>query len=152
MVTRLATALLTALLLAGCNAEDDLQMSYQHTIQVGLYSLHTRRDTALTQFQAWGVGREDTLLIDQGVVSSFFLNVNMGSDHTDFVLRTQTLQDDVHFDYATHPKPVSGIAGVAMEVELTGVTHTKTFIDSAEVREPWIRYNENVENVALYVY
>lgn len=139
-------------LLPSCNAEDDMQLSYQHTIQVGFYSMHTHRDTVLTKVQIWGEGREDSLLVNQTQVGQFYLNVNMSAERVDYVVKTQTLQDDLGFDYRLHPTAVSGIAGVAMEVELLGVDHTRTFMDSVGITNPWIHYNENEENVAIYVY
>ncbi len=141
-----------ALLLASCNADDDIQLSYQHTAQVGLYSAHTRNDTTLRQVQIFGVGREDSLLYDTDAAGSLFLNLNLNRCTTEFVFRTQTLEDDLFFRYTAQKVPVSGSAGIAMEITLDSVGHTSTFIDSVAVVRPQIRYNESLENVQIFIY
>lgn len=135
-----------------CNAEDDLQLSYQHTVQVGLYSIHTHNDTTLTDVKIYGVGREDSLLYDSEVIGSLFLNLNLNRCTTEFVFRTMTLEDDLFFRYSKQKEPVSGSSGIAMEITLDSVGHTSTFIDSVAIVNKKIRYNESLENVRLYIY
>ena len=147
------TAVLAVLAsLVACNAEDDLQLSYQHTVQVGLYSRHTHNDTTLTSAQIYGVGREDSMLYDVESVSSLFLNLNLSRCTTEYVFRTQTLEDDLFFSYHKQKVPVSGSSGIAMEIKLDSVGHTTTFVDSIAVVEPNIRYNESLENIQIYIY
>ncbi len=143
---------LTAALLVSCNNDDDVQLSYQHTVQVGLYSMHTHNDTTLSDVQIYGIGREDSLLYDESSVGSLFLNMRMAHDTTEFVFRTQTLEDDLFFRYSKRLVPVSGTAGIAMEITLDSVGHTSTFIDSVAIVYDKIKYNESRENVQLFVY
>lgn len=152
VVARAMVALMLIGCLWGCNAEDDLQLSYQHTVQVGLYSRHTHNDTTLMAVQVYGVGREDSLLYDVESVGSLFLNLNLSRCTTEYVFRTQTLEDDIFFGYHKQKVPVSGSSGIAMEVTLDTVGHTTTFIDSIAVVEPVIRYNESLENIQIYIY
>lgn len=144
--------IVTMFLLSSCNNEDDVQLSYQHTVQVGLYSMHTHNDTTLTEIQVYGIGREDSLLYDVEHTGSLYLNMNMGRDTTEFVMKTQTLEDDLFFTYHKELVPVSGSAGIAMEITIDSVAHTSTFIDSVAVVYNKVKYNESRENVQLFVY
>ncbi len=146
------SALMPAMLLWACNNDDDVQLSYQHTVQVGLYSMHTHNDTTLSTVQIFGVGREDSLLYDVTTCSDMFLNLNLKRDTTEFVFRTQTLEDDLFFSYTKRLSPVSGSAGIAMEITLDSVGHTSTFIDSVAIVYDKIKYNESRENVQIFVY
>lgn len=135
-----------------CNNDDDVQLSYQHTVQVGLYSMHTHNDTTLTDVKIYGVGREDSLLYDEASLGSLFLNMRMANDTTEFVFKTQTLEDDLFFSYTKRLVPVSGTAGIAMEITLDSVGHTNTFIDSVAIVYDKVKYNESRENVQIFVY
>lgn len=148
----LVATLAALTMLASCNNEDDVQLSYQHTVQVGLYSMHTHNDTSLTAVQIYGVGRSDSLLYDEDAVSSLFLNMRMAHDTTEFVFRTQTLEDDLFFTYSRQLVPVSGTAGIAMEITLDSVGYTNTFIDSVAIVYNKVKYNESRENVQIFVY
>ena len=147
-----SAALAASALLVSCNNDDDVQLSYQHTVQVGLYSMHTHNDTTLTDVKIYGVGREDSLLYDEASIGSLFLNMRMDHDTTEFVFQTQTLEDDLFFSYTTRLVPVSGTAGIAMEITLDSVGHTSTFIDSVAIVYNKIKYNESRENVQIFVY
>ena len=152
ILTMLSATLAAAFALAACNAEDDMQLSYQHTVQAGLYSMHTHNDTTLTQVQIFGIGREDSLLYDVETIGKLFLNLNLSRCTTEFVFCTQTLQDDLFFTYRKQKEPVSGSSGIAMELTLDSVGHTTTFIDSIAIVESKIRYNESLENIQIFVY
>ena len=59
---------------------DDMRLSYQHTVQFGIYSTNTKADTTLTNFSARGFG-EDSLLYDkEASVTQIFLNANLNAD------------------------------------------------------------------------
>lgn len=146
------TFLVVAFMLCACNNGDDMLLSYQHTVQIGLYSRSTHNDTTLTQVQIYGVGREDSLLYDEESVSSLFLNLNMNEDSTKYVFKTQTLQDELFFTYTKHLSPVSGSGGITMELTLDSVGYTSVFIDSVAVSYSEINYNESRENVQIFVY
>ncbi len=147
-----ATTLFATLILFSCNSDDDMQLSYQHTVQVGLYSVHTLNDTSLTEVEIYGVGREDSLLYDEESLSSLFLNMNLNADTTEFVFKTQTLQDDLFFRYTKKLESVSGSSGIAMQITIDSVGHTTTFIDSVAIVNKHVNYNESLENVQIFVY
>ena len=145
-------ALIGAGLLGSCNSDDDALLSYQHTIQVGLYSMHTGNDTTLSDFSVYGIGREGIAIYDTTSLHSMYLNLNMHRCTTEFILKTQTLVDNMFVSYHKSLTPVSGSAGIAMEITIDSVGHTQTFIDSSVVVYKEIKYNESLENVRLYVY
>ena len=146
------SAFIATAALVSCNNDDDVQLSYQHTVQVGLYSMHTHNDTTLSDVQIFGVGREDSLLYDVKSAGSLFLNMRMAHDTTEFIFRTQTLEDDIFFIYSRQLVPVSGSAGISMEISLDSVGYTSTFIDSVAVVHDKVKYNESRENVQIFVY
>lgn len=134
-----------------CN-DNDMQLSYQHTAQIGIYSKHTKKDTVLTAVKIYGIGREDSLLYDVESIESLFLNLNMNRCTTQFVFKTQTLQDELFFSYAKRLEPVSGSGGITMQIHLDSVGHTQTFIDSVSIVNADIKYNESLENVQIFIY
>lgn len=138
-------------LFAACD-DDDIQLSYQHTVQVSLYSMHTHNDTVLTNVKIYGVGREDSLLYDVDEIGALFLNLNLKQNTTQFVFKTQTLQDELLFCYNQHLEPISGSGGIGVQLHLDSVGHTSVFIDSVSVVYPDIKYNESLENVQVFVY
>ncbi len=149
---RILASVLVILVLQACNNTDDMLMSYQHTVQVGLYSRSTHNDTTLTNVQVYGIGREDSLLYDTESVSTLFLNMNMNADTTKYVFKTQTLQDELFFSYRKRLSPVSGSGGITMELTLDSVGHTNVFIDSVSISYAEVNYNESIENVQIFVY
>lgn len=137
--------------LTSCD-DDDIQLSYQHTVQVSLYSMHTHKDTVLTNVKIYGVGREDSLLYDVDKIGALFLNLNLKQNTTQFVFKTQTLQDELFFSYKQRLEPISGSAGIGVQLHIDSVGHTSVFIDSVSVVYPDIKYNESLENVQVFVY
>ena len=132
-------------------SNDDMLLSYQNTLQVGFYSSHTHNDTTLTSVQAYGVGN-DSLLYDVDEIGELYLNLNMNADSTTFVIRTQTLQDELFVAYSKSLTPVSGSGGITMELRVDSISHTNVFIDSVSVVKAWVNYNESYENVQIFVY
>lgn len=126
-------------------------LSYQNTVQVGIYSRHTLNDTVLTYVSAYGIGREDSLLYDTADVSTLFLNLNMKSDSTSFIVKSQTLQDRISFYYRKHVEPVSGSGGITMEFNIDSIAIVGGFIDSAAITYSGVNYNESLENVKIFV-
>lgn len=144
-------AAVAATLVTACNG-DDMLLSYQHTVQIGIYSTHTHADTVLTQVQIYGIGREDSLLYDEPSLSAAFLNLNLKRDTTEYIFRTQTLQDNLFFRYRKSLEPVSGSGGLTINLRIDSVGYTNTFIDSVAIVHPEVNYNESLENVKIFVY
>ena len=131
----------------------DICLSNQNAAQVGLYSAysHSDKDTVLTNLYVLGIGREDSLLYDSGSLSKMFLPLSMHADTTAYLVKVKTLIDTVWFTYNRDLTYVSGDCGMAVEIELDTIWFTGRFIDSVSIIQPFIRYNENVENIKLYI-
>ena len=147
----LCLAAMAATFITACNG-DDMLLSYQHTVQIGIYSTHTHADTVLTQVQIYGVGREDSLLYDAETLSDAFLNLNLKRDTTEYIFRTQTLQDNLFIRYRKSLEPVSGSGGLTINLHIDSIGYTNTFIDSIAIVRPGVNYNESLENVQIFVY
>lgn len=159
-LARIIFAVIVALSLClACNPEDDRLLSYQHTVQVGLYSAHTHHDTTLINVSIWGAGhrdtastKPDTILYRYDQVGAFFLNLNMNSDTTQFFIKSRTLVDKITFYYNSKLVPVSGAGGITVEMELDSVKHTNQCIHSSKLVYKPIKYKEDRENVQLFIY
>ncbi|MCQ2204703.1 MAG: DUF6452 family protein [Bacteroidales bacterium] len=153
MNVRLITILgIVLFMIAACNDDEGMLLSYQHSVQVGVYSRHTGNDTTLTEVKVYGIGREDSLLYDEPAVKEFFLNLNMHQDTTRFAIQTHSISDELTFIYSRHTKPASGSAGITMEMKVDSVSSAYVFIDSVAITYPYIKYNESIENVQIYIY
>lgn len=164
-IARFILALMVVVaILESCNPEDDRLLSYQHTVQVGFYSAYTKKDTVLVNVRVWGENRpnneyvqSDTLLYDYNEdktesINKLFLNLNMNADSTVFFLKSRTLVDRLSFYYTKSLEPVSGAGGITMEMRIDTMYHTQQNIISAEIVHKPIKYNEDRENVKLYIY
>jgi len=129
-------------------------LSNQNAAQAGLYSSYHSGDvdTMLNDLYILGIGREDSLLYDSAHVSELFLPLSMHSDTTGFIVRVRTLTDTLWFSYTRDLSYVSGECGMAVEMNIDTVWHTDRFLDSVAIIQPLIRYNENVENIKIYIY
>lgn len=146
-----AMALLFVLALAACN-EDDMVLSYQHSVQVGLRSMHTKRDTVLTDIKIYGVGKADSLVHDSKAGELFML-LDLNRDTTQFrlVLHKYT-EEMITFCYHKKLEPVAGGNGMAAHITLDTVMTTSMIVDSLAIENREIKYNENKTNVSFYVY
>ena len=137
-----------------CNEMGGICLSNQNAAQVGLYSSyhHGDVDTVLTNLYIAGIGREDSLVYDSATVSDLFLPLSMHRDTTGFIIKVKTLIDTLWFAYSRNLTYVSGDCGMAVEIDVDTVWFTDRFLDSVVIIQPLIRYNENVENIKLYIY
>jgi hypothetical protein len=131
----------------------DICLSNQNSAQVGLYSAFSKvdKDTVLTDLYILGVGREDSLLYDSVSLNKLFLPLSMHSDTSTFLIKVKTLLDTIWFVYDRNLTYVSGDCGMAVEIELDTVWFSDRFIDSVAIIQPFIKYNENIENIKLYI-
>ncbi|MCQ2227281.1 MAG: DUF6452 family protein [Bacteroidales bacterium] len=145
-------ATLFAVIVVACSETSDMLLSYQNTLQVGVYSRHTKNDTTLVNFVAYGEGRSDSLLYNMETVGEIFLNLNMHADSVRFILQTQSLQDEMFVRYSKSLEPVSASGGITMNLHVDSISTTHVFIDSVAVSHPAVKYNESLENVKIFVY
>ncbi len=146
-------------LFMACNPEDDRLLSYQHTVQVGLYSAHTKQDTTLINVTIWGAGvrdtsatKKDSVLYKYDEAGAFFLNLNMNADTTQFFIKSRTLVDKITFHYKRKLQPVSGAGGITMDMHIDTIFHTNQCIHSSKLVHKDIKYKEDRENVQLFIY
>lgn len=152
MKIRIVILLTIAIGFIACNGTDDMLLSYQHSMQAKFYSRNTHKDTVLTVVKVWGVGKDELLYDGTQNLNELFLPLNMNDSKTEFVIASQTIQDIVTVEYKSHVQPVSGSGGLTMEIHLDTISATNTFIDSIAISHADIKYNENIENVKIFVY
>lgn len=131
---------------------DDMRLSYQHTVQFGIYSTNTKADTTLTNFSARGFGKDSLLYDKEASVTQIFLNANLNADSVSYLVQTESLVDTISFWYTLSLSPVSGSGGVTSEVHVDSVWCSNAFIDSVSLVYPNVKYNESKENVQIYIF
>lgn len=146
--------------LAACD-DSSLCLSGQNAIQAGLYSATSgeAKDTTLNGVYLWGydeVNEMDlALLIDSAKVGKMYMPANIERDSTMFILREKTvasdLKDTLLFIYQRELNYVSGDCGFTYDLHLDTVIHTINFIDSVVISYPSVLYNENLENVKIFI-
>jgi hypothetical protein len=140
------------LVFSKCDEMGDLCLSNQNAVQAGLYSTyHTAdKDTVMTDLYIKGIGN-DSLLYSDASANKLFLPLSMHNDSTAFQIKIKTLLDTLWFSYSRKLVYVSGDCGMFVESEIDTVWFTGRFIDSVAIIDPYIRYNENIENIKIYI-
>ncbi len=148
------------LLLVACD-ESSLCLSGQNAIQSGFYSgvSGEAKDTTLTGVYLWGyddqMDSDMPLLIDSARVQKMYMPTNIERDSTVFILREHAvandLKDTILFVYTRELNYVSGDCGFTYNLHIDTVIHTINIIDSIVVSYPSVLYNENLENVKIFI-
>ncbi len=146
--------------LASCDSSS-LCLSGQSAIQSGLYSATSgeAKDTTLSGIYLWGIDPitelDKGLLIDSADVSKMFLPTDINRDTSTFILREETVASDLYdtlmFVYERELNYVSGDCGFSYNLRLDTVIYTINLIDSVTIDLPTVIYNENLENVKIYI-
>ncbi len=141
--------------------ESSLCLSGQNAIQSGLYSgaSGVEKDTTLNGFYLWGYDDlsdvDLPLLIDSASVKNMYMPTNLDRDSTVFILREKTvasdLTDTILFVYSRELNYVSGDCGFSYNLNLDTVIYSINFIDSVVISYPSVLYNENLENVKIFI-
>ncbi len=153
---------LSLLLILFCSCdESSLCLSGQSAIQVGLYSAASgqERDTTLSGVYLWGYDdrtQEDkALAIDSVRLSAMFMPTDINRDSTTLIFREKTVASDVSdtllFIYQREREYISGDCGFTYNLTLDTVIHSFNLIDSVVISYPSVVYNENLENVKIYI-
>lgn len=133
-------------------SEDNMLLSYQHSVQVGLNSVHTKLDTTLTDIKLYGLGRTDSLVHDARA-SELFMSLDLNHDTTQFRLVVHKyLEEEITFCYHKRFEPVASGNGMAAHITIDTVITTSYLIDSVAIVNREIKYNENLTNVRFYIY
>ena len=135
----------------GCSA-DDICLSNQHAVQVGFYSYHTLRDSTLQGTTIYGAEKSNDSIYRNEPARKLFLPLSFNHDTTVFVIFSNTLSDTIKFVHTQELAFVSRKCGFILNYVIDTVIHTETFIDSVSVVNPGVRYNENIENIEIFIY
>ncbi len=134
-------------------SKDTLFLSNQNAVQVGFYSSHTGKDTTILNFSAHGLGRlKDSLIYKNDTTNKAFLPLRFDGDTTKFVLKMFLRFDTVTFIHTKNEVYISSEGGFTYNLHLKKIEYTQNFVDTAVVAIPGVNYNENTENVKIYIY
>ncbi|WP_066632244.1 DUF6452 family protein [Labilibacter marinus] len=136
------------------NQGSDFCLSNQQAVQGGFYSASATsdKDTSVIGIDLYGVGGPG-LLYDSASVSKIFMPLNMETDTTQFVLEINKLRDTISFIHQKELNFVSGECGYIFSFYIDSVYYTdRSFIDTVIVDYDKVIYNENLENVKIYLY
>lgn len=151
--------IITIIITSSCD-RGSLCLSGQNAIQAGLYSPSSEndKDTTLTGIYLWGINN-DSVLIDSARVNKLFMPTDLNSDSSAFIIREEKLigeniiyeNDTLLFIYTRDLNYISGDCGFSYNLVLDTVIHTNNLIDSVIISNPSVSYNENLENVKIYI-
>src|SRR5690554_759769 len=135
-----------------CNP-DSICLSSQNAVQTGFYSAYSsvNKDTVLAKASAFGVGLNDSIYSKEGV-QKMFLPLSYRHDTTAFVIENNTLKDTIWFGHTKELFFISRKCGFSFNFQIDTVWSTHAFIDSVALELNSVNYNENIENVKIYIY
>ncbi len=150
--------IIAILIISSSCTENDLCLSGQSNIQAGLYSGSSgvAKDTSLNGFYLWGLNApNDSILIDSVKTKSMHMPVDINIDSSKFVIREKAIASDLNdtliFYYQRQLSYVSGECGFTYNLNLDSVKYTNNFVDSVVIDYASVLYNENLENVKIYI-
>jgi hypothetical protein len=144
------------LLTTSCSNQE-LCLSNQNSVQVGLYSAYSPskdKDTTLKNVTIYGLGRTDTLYND-ATLTEAFLPLSYSDkepDTTSFVLSINNVLDTLQFIHTKQLDFVSGECGYVFEFGLNKVGYSNFNIDTIKTSNPVIKYSKDAENIKVYIY
>ena len=135
----------------GCGA-DDICLSNQHAVQTGFYSYRTLRDTSLLGTTIYGVERGNDSIYKNETTRKLFLPLSFDHDTTIFIVFSNTLHDTLKFVHTKEMVYISRKCGFTYNYTIDTILHTETFINSVSIVNPEVKYNENIENIEIFIY
>jgi hypothetical protein len=133
--------------------ESDYCLENQQSVQTTFYSAYDDDDTTVSAVSFYGIGRSDSLVYDSAEVDDAYLTLSMFSDTTAYVVDIDGFKDTLYFVHQKELDFVSEDCGFIFRFEIDTVLFTNiSFIDSVAVTYSPIIYNEDIENVAIYLY
>lgn len=138
------------LLVVQCST-DTVYRSNQHAVQVGLYSIYSKKDSTPSNVSAFGYGMT-ALIYDTAKVQEIFLPLKFDADSSIFIFKISQKTDTIIFYHSKEQIYISDEDGFAFNMHLNKIAFTNNIIDSAAFSNPEIIYNETLENVQLYLY
>jgi len=146
--------------------KDDFCLSNQNAVQVGFYSRSSAedKDSTLSGIHIHRVGLTDTLPpYDSVSVNKLFLPLNFhgetDDDSTGFVIRQRFISGDgekinadtIVFYHRKELVFISGECGMFYNMTIDSLRFTTDFIDTVRTEYPHVKYDENIENVKIYI-
>ena len=143
--------LLLLILLSGCNPED-ICLSNQHALRANFFSMKDKNRVSVPNTTIFGLGMPNDSIYKDETVTAMFLPLRFDSDTTSFVFHIQALRDTIHIVHSKKLSCISRNCGFTFDFKLDTVLFTGIFIDSISIKIPNIRYNENFDNVEIYLF
>ena len=143
--------LLLSLFFSGCNT-DDICLSNQHALRAYFMSMEDKVRVQTTRTTIYGVGMSNDSIYKEETVSNMFLPLSFNRDTTSFLIFRQTLRDTIHFVHTKKMNFISRECGFTFDFVIDTVYYSNTFIDSVAIINRNVRYNENIDNVEIYIY
>lgn len=150
-----ALAILSIVFVYACGTENsDFCLSNQQSVQAGFYSSYATndKDSTVSNVFIYSLG-VDSITYDTISVNKMYLPLNLNKDTSQFIIDINTLKDTITFVYSKELNFVSGECGFIFSFYLDTLYHSDvSFIDSVAIINDEIIYNENFENVKIYLY
>ncbi len=150
-----ALAILLIVFVYACGTENsDFCLSNQQSVQAGFYSSYATndKDSTVRNVFIYSLG-VDSITYDTVSVNKIYLPLNLNKDTSQFIIDINTLKDTITFVYSKELNFVSGECGFIFSFYLDTLYHSDvSFIDSVAIINDEIIYNENFENVKIYLY
>jgi len=146
-------ALVLSVFLYGCTA-DDMCLSNQNALHANFFSMEEPQKTiAVEKITVLGLGMpEDYTVYKDETVSKMFLKLSYTADTTTYVIIKQTLKDTLQFVHSKTLDFTSRKCGFNFNFKLDTVLFAGIFIDSIAIKHQTVKYNENFDNVEIYIY
>lgn len=160
--------LFIVIMIGGCT-NDDFKLSNQNAVQVGLYSRSTaiENDTTLSGIYIYGVdeAEEEKVLApyENAKVKNLFLPLNFQGETTEGSTRFKIVQertvgdgkktsiDEITFYHRKELVFISGETGMFYNMVIDDIQYTNNLIDTVRLEYEHVKYNENKENVKIYI-
>lgn len=132
-------------------AQDSVFLSNQNAVQVGFVSIYTNKDTTLNEFTAYGLNRTDSIIYSKSKSQVAFLPLRYDQDSTAFIIQNYANIDTVIFTHSKEPYYVSADDGLTFNFQIKKVGFTENFINKVSIVYTGVNYNENSQNVKIYI-
>lgn len=138
---------------ASCTQEE-MCLSNQHALQLGLYSAYstTDSDTSLVSATVYGINPGKDSIYKSEPVNKLFLPLSFISDTTAFVIDEGSLRDTIWFRHSKEMKYISRDCGFTYNFKLDSIWFTDEIVDSVAISNAGVNYSESLENVKIYIY
>lgn len=157
MDLRFLLVLFIPLFMLGACDSDELCLSNQHALQVGVYSTHTStllqdKDTILVDVSIFGAEKEDSIY-ESEVLKEAFLPLSFTNDTTTYIIKVSNEYETIRFVHKKELDFVSGECGYVFKFQIEAILFSRNnFIDSVSITYPHVKYGEDFENVKIYIY